>query len=243
MKQANSPDRAATASRPDAATFIRDNMRLAPVPGLPEILLYTAHPASWLGRLTEPDAASDQDAATDECPSDEDDEPQPPYWAYVWAGGAVLARHILDHPEILTDRRVLDLGAGGGLVGIAAAKAGARDVTASETDRNGIAAIDLNAAANGVAISTRNDDLTAGAPPGVDLALVGDLFYGPELAARVTAFLDRCLERGIEVLVGDPGRAYLPRTRLRLLAEHAVVDFGEATPSRKSCVFAFERER
>ncbi len=243
MKQANSPDRAATASRPDAATFIRDNMRLAPVPGLPEILLYTAHPASRLGRLTEPDAASDQDATTDECPSDEDDEPQPPYWAYVWAGGAVLARHILDHPEILTDRRVLDLGAGGGLVGIAAAKAGARDVTASETDRNGIVAIDLNAAANGVAISTRNDDLTAGSPPGVDLVLVGDLFYGPELAEQVIAFLDRCLERGIEVLVGDPGRAYLPRTRLRLLAEHAVVDFGEATPSRKSCVFAFERER
>ncbi len=243
MKQANSPDRVATASRPDAATFIRDNMRLAPVPGLPEILLYTAHPASRLGRLTEPDAASDQDAATDECPSDEDDEPQPPYWAYVWAGGAVLARHILDHPEIVTDRRVLDLGAGGGLVGIAAAKAGARDVTASETDRNGIAAISLNAAANGVRITARNDDLTSGAPPGVDLVLVGDLFYGPELAARVIAFLDRCLDRGIEVLVGDPGRAYLPRTRLRLLAEHAVVDFGEATASRKSCVFAFERER
>lgn len=244
MKQANAPDRVARALRPDAATFIRDNMRLAPVPGLPEILLYTAHPASRLGRLTEPDdAASDQDAAADECPSSEEDEPQPPYWAYAWAGGAVLARHVLDHPELVAGRRVLDLGAGGGLVGIAAAKAGARDVTASETDRNGIAAIGLNAAANGIAISTRNDDLTTGAPPDVDLVLVGDLFYGPELAVRVIAFLDRCLDRGIEVLVGDPGRAYLPRPRLRLLAEHAVVDFGDAAAAGKSGVFAFERGR
>lgn len=216
-------------------------MRLAPVPGLPEILLYTPHPASRLRRLTE--AASGEDAAADECSSGEEDEPRPPYWAYAWAGGAVLARHILDHPEIVAGRSVLDLGAGGGLVGIAAAKSGARDVTVSETDHNGIAAIGLNADANGVRVRARNEDLTVGAPPDVDIVLVGDLFYAPDLAARVTVFLDRCIKRGIDVLVGDPGRAYLPRTRLRLLAEHAVVDFGEATAARKSGVFAFEPER
>ncbi len=190
----------------DPAAFIRANLAVAPVPGVPEIRLHVAGPASGLWRL----AGAGKSGAP------------PPYWAYHWAGGAALARHVLDRPATVKGRRVLDLGAGGGLVGIAAAKAGARDVTASETDRNGIAAIDLNAAANGVAISTRNDDLTAGAPPGVDLALVGDLFYGPELAARVTAFLDRCLERGIEVLVGDPGRAYLPKTRLERLAVYEV---------------------
>jgi predicted nicotinamide N-methyase len=104
-------------------------------------------------------------------------------------------------------RTVLDLGAGSGLVGIAAAKANARHVIAAYIDRWAIAAIGLNAAANGVAISTMLGDLTTGLPPGVDVVLVGDLFYAEDLARRLTAFLDRCLESGIDVLVGGPGRA------------------------------------
>ena len=129
---------------------------IAPVPSLPEIRLYTAHPGSGLRRLADPQQSSDADDDTVEPDDDTDDhgpEPQPPYWAYAWAGGAVLARYILDHPQSVAGRRVLDLGAGSGLVGIAAAKAGASAVIAAEIDRNGVAAIGLNAAANGVAIT------------------------------------------------------------------------------------------
>ncbi|TGQ96195.1 methyltransferase, partial [Mesorhizobium sp. M1C.F.Ca.ET.204.01.1.1] len=115
----------------------------------------------------------------------------------------------LDHPEIVTGRRVLDLGAGSGLVAIAAAKAGAAEVIAAEIDRNGIVALGLNAAANGVAITVIGEDVTAGPPPAVDLVLAGDVFYGHEVARRVIPFFDRCLAAGIEVLVGDPRRTDL----------------------------------
>ena len=140
---------------------------------------------------------------------------------------------------------MLDLGAGSGLVGIAAAKAGARAVIAAEIDRNGVAALGLNAAANDVAITVIGEDITAGPPPAVDLVVVGDLFYAGDLAERVIPFLDRCLAAGINVLVGDPGRAYLPRSRLRLLAEYQVPDVGEAkdAAAKPSGVFSFEPVR
>lgn len=222
--------------RLDPTEFIKANMRLAPVPALPEIQLYTAHPGSGLRRLVDPEDDGDTD--------DGRPEPQPPYWAYAWAGGAVLARYILDHPKIVADRRVLDLGAGSGIVGIAAAKAGAREVIAAEIDRNGVAAIGLNAAANGVEIALVDKDVTTGPPPAVDLVLAGDVFYGREVALRVIPFLDRCLAAGIEVLVGDPRRSDLPLHRLRLLAEHQVPDFGDArgTATKPSGVFSFETE-
>ena len=214
--------------RPDPVAFIRANMLIAPVPSLPEILLYTAHPATGLRRLVDFD--------------DEEAEPQPPYWAYPWAGGAVLARYILDRPAVVAGRRVLDLGAGSGLVGIAAAKAGAVQVIAAEIDRNGAAAIDLNALPNGVEIAIVDQDITTGPPPAVDLVLAGDVFYSPEVALRVIPFLDRCLAAGIDVLVGDPRRNDLPLSRLRLLAEYQVPDFGDAkgAANRPSGVFSFE---
>ncbi|MDG4884580.1 50S ribosomal protein L11 methyltransferase [Mesorhizobium sp. WSM4884] len=209
-------------------------MRLLPVPSLPEIRLYTAHPGGGLRRLLEPDGGRREHAAA----------PQPPYWAYAWAGGAVLARYILDRPSSVAGRRVLDFGAGSGLVGIAAAKAGASEVVAAEIDRNGIVALGLNAAANGVAMTIIGEDITDGPPPGVDLVLAGDVFYGRAVARRVIPFLDRCLAAGIDVLVGDPGRAWLPRPRLRLLGEYLVPDVGgngggEPNPSG---VFAFVPE-
>ncbi|WP_095082605.1 class I SAM-dependent methyltransferase [Mesorhizobium sophorae] len=226
--------------RPDPTEFIRANMRIAPVPSLPEILLYTAHPGSGLRRLIDPRQSFDDDDDTAEADEDGPD-PQPPYWAYAWAGGAVLARYILDHPLTVAGRRVLDLGAGSGLVGIAAAKAGASAVIAAEIDRNGIAAIGLNAAANGVAMTVMAQDITRGSPPAVDVVTAGDVFYGQDVADRVMPFLDRCLDAGIEVLVGDPGRAYLPRSRLRLLAEYQVPDFGQTNDSApKSGVFRLE---
>ncbi len=214
-------------------------MRIAPVPSLPEIRLHTPHPASGLRRLTDPHQSSDDDDTVGL--DDDEPEPQPPYWAYVWAGGAVLARHILDHPQTVAGRRVLDLGAGSGLVGIAAAMAGASAVIAAEIDRNGIAALGLNAAANGVVITVIGEDITAGPPPEIDLVLAGDVFYGREIALRVTPFLDRCLAAGIDVLVGDPRRADLPLSRLRLLAEYQVPDFGDAkgAVTKPSGVFSF----
>lgn len=199
----------------DPAEFIKANMQLAPVLSLPQIRLYLAHPGSGLRRLLEPDD-------TDDCEA----EPQPPYWAYAWAGGAVLARYILDHPSAVAGKRVLDLGAGSGLVGIAASKAGAREVIAAEIDRNGVAALRLNAEANGAAIQIRDEDITDGPPPAVDLVLAGDVFYGQDVGQRMMPFLDRCLAAGINVLVGDPGRAWLPRPRLCLIAEYHVPDVG-----------------
>lgn len=152
-------DEAPGSPRLDPTGFIKANMRLVPVPALPEIRLYTAHPGSGLRRLVDP--VDDDDVG------DEEAEPRPPYWAYAWAGGAVLARYILDHPMTVAGRRVLDLGAGSGIVGIAAAKAGANEVIAAEIDRNGVAAIGLNAAANGVKITIADKDITTGPPPAV----------------------------------------------------------------------------
>ncbi|MER8523192.1 50S ribosomal protein L11 methyltransferase [Mesorhizobium sp. M0598] len=209
-------------------------MRIAPVPALPEIRLYTAHPGSGLRRLLE----WNQHATEEDGP-----EPEPPYWAYVWAGGAVLARYIFDRPETVAGRRVLDLGAGSGLVGIAAEKAGASAVIAAEIDHNAVAAIGLNAAANSVTINIVDKDITTGPPPRVDVVVAGDVFYGREVALRVIPFLDRCLVAGIKVLVGDPRRTDLPLSRLRLLAEYQVPDFGDAKGvTRPSGVFSFEQD-
>lgn len=207
----------------DPRRFIELNLPLRPVPGLESIRLHTAHPGSGLRRLLGVDSGA------------------PPYWAYPWAGGSVLARFFLDRPQTVSGRRVLDLGAGGGILGIAALKAGAASVLAAETDALGLTALQLNAAANGVSIETVATDLLDASPPAVDLVAVGDLFYEKRLARRVTAFLDRCAGAGIEVFVGDPGRAHLPRERLLWLADYAVLDFGEAAVSQPSSVYAFTR--
>lgn len=198
------------------ATFIRANLPVKPVPAVPEIRLHQADPASGLRRLG--------GAA--------------PYWAWPWAGGLALARFALDRPDLVAGRRVLDLGAGSGLVAIAAAKAGAASVTAAEIDPNALAALALNADLNGVTVGVVSGDLTGGAPPQADVILAGDLFYEKRLARRVIRFLDRCLDNGIAVLVGDVGRAHLPTQRLRPLASYAVPDFGETKPAT---VFSFER--
>jgi len=194
------------------------------VPTVPEVRVHKATPRSGLWRLAETDAAFGN-----------------PYWAYHWGGGLALARFVLDQPALVTGRRVLDLGAGSGVVAIAAAKAGAFSVVAADVDPYAIAAVGLNAEANGVKVETLLGDLTMGAPPDVDVVLVGDLFYEAELANRVATFLDRCLALGINALVGDPWREFLPRHRLELLAEYPGVDFGSgAQPgAAPNAVFAF----
>ncbi|WP_018899889.1 50S ribosomal protein L11 methyltransferase [Rhizobium sp. 2MFCol3.1] len=193
----------------DASAFIARNLRLLPVPGLEHIQLYTAHSGSRLSRLggTNPDAPA-------------------PYWAYGWGGGAVLARHIAENPQIVCGRRVLDLGTGSGVVAIVAAKAGATSVVAADIDDNAIAAARLNAGANGVEIDLVHGDLLEGPPPSVDIVLAGDLFYDEALAKRALAFLETCRAAGIDVLIGDPYRVPLPTEKLRCIAEYSVPDFG-----------------
>lgn len=150
----------------------------------------------------------------------------PPYWAFAWAGGQALARHVLDHPGLVAGRRVLDLGSGSGVVAIAAAIAGAKHVIATDIDILAVIAMSLNADANGVEIEARKADLLAQNvafdPTGIDVLMVGDIFYDSNLAAPALAIMQRCRDAGIRVLVGDPGRADLPRARFTKLADHAV---------------------
>lgn len=202
--------------------FIRERLPLLPVPGIPEIILHKAVPASGLGRLAA-----------------EDDAFGSPYWAYYWLGGLALARFVLDRPEIVRGRRVLDLGCGSGLVAIAAAKAGAASVLAADIDPYAAAATRVNAAANGVRVEAVHADLTEGPVPEVDLILAGDVFYDPGPAARVEPFLTRCRAAGVEVLVGDPRRAPLPVARLRLLAEYAFAETDSGV-MKPTAVFAFD---
>lgn len=189
--------------------------------GVPEVRLHRAGPRSGLMRL----AQADPDFGS-------------PYWARPWGGGLALARHVLGQPDVMAGKRVLDLGAGSGLVAIAAMLAGAAQGIAADVDPYALTATRLNAEANGVTVETLLGDLTGGDPPDVELMLVGDLFYDPDLAARVLAFLEHCVGAGIAVLIGDPWRAPLPADRLRVVAEYAVADFGDAAGAlRKAAVF------
>lgn len=167
----------------------------------------------------------------------------PPYWAWPWGGGLALACFLAERPEAVRGRRVLDLGAGGGLVAVAAAKAGAARVVAAEIDPLARIALALNAAANGVELEILADDLLEGPPPsGVDVVLVGDLFYAEALAARTAAFLDRCMLDGVDAWVGDVGRPAFPRARADPAAEHAVADVGLREDRRiPGGVFAWRR--
>jgi predicted nicotinamide N-methyase len=152
----------------------------------------------------------------------------PPFWAFAWAGGQALARYLLDHPETAAGRQVIDLASGSGLVAIAAARAGAAAVTAYDVDPLATAAITMNAAANYVAVRAICADILdrIDMPDGVDLMLVADAFYERGLACRVMRFLGRARASGVAVLVGDLGRAYLPRDRLSPLAAYDVPGLG-----------------
>lgn len=145
----------------------------------------------------------------------------PPYWAFAWPGGQAIARHILDNPGIVRGRRVLDFAAGSGLVAVAAMKAGAASATAAEIDAFAVAAIGLNATANGVSVAAADRDVV-GTDPGVDLVLCGDVCYERPMTDHILPWLRDLARRGVEVWLGDPGRAYLPKDRLERLAEYAV---------------------
>lgn len=160
------------------------------------------------------------------------DEEAPPFWAFAWAGGQALARYVLDRPEVVVGKRVLDLAAGSGIVGIAAARAGAAAVVMSDHDARARIAARRNAERNGVVaevvgdlVGDDPDESDHGAPAlDVDVVLAGDVFYEQPMARLMLDFLDEATGVGIDVLVGDPGREYLPRRRVEALAVYDVPD-------------------
>lgn len=192
----------------DPALFVRRNTAIAAPPLVPEIRLHLATEVTPLWQATEDSLA--QGAVP------------PPFWAFAWAGGQALARYLLDHPEMVAGRAVLDFGAGSGLVAIAAAKAGAASVTAADIDPFAAAAIAANAALNGVAIEVVTADLLETAGTWWPVVTAGDICYEKPMTERAMRWLRRLAGRGSTVLLGDPGRAYLPSTGLCELARYDV---------------------
>ncbi len=190
------------------AQFIKANTKIIAVPLVPEIRLHLAEESLAIWRQTE------EELGRMNVP--------PPWWAFAWAGGQALARYVLDNPALAAGCSVLDLGAGSGLAGIAAMKAGAARVLAADTDPFAMAAIGLNAAANEVAVDATGDDLLAAPPSAFDLVLVGDLFYERTLAERALAFVEAARAEGSAVLVGDPRRSYFPKERFVPVVEYSV---------------------
>ena len=191
----------------DRRGFIVGHTSLLPVPHAPEISLHVAQEATELWQKTE------DELATIGLP--------PPFWAFAWAGGQALARYLLDDPETVRGRRVLDFASGSGLVAIAAARSGAAAVEACDIDAFAAEAIALNAAANGVQVMVRLDDLI-GRDEGWDVVCAGDVCYEKAMAQSVIAWLTQLSAGGTRVLIGDPGRSYLPKDKLEPLASYAV---------------------
>lgn len=191
----------------DPRAFIRANTEVLRPPLVPEIALHLASEIVPIWRKTE------EELAAEGVP--------PPFWAFAWAGGQALARYVLDHPETVRGRRVLDFASGSGLSAIAAMMAGAERVLATEIDDFAIAAMRLNADANGVAIETSAEDVV-GRDDGWKTVITGDVCYEREMAARVFEWLVGLARRGTTVLMGDPGRNYLPKSNLVELAVYDV---------------------
>lgn len=205
--------------------FIRANTKLMSPPLVPEIRLHIAEESLPIWRRTEEELG-------------EMNLP-PPYWAFAWAGGQALARHILDHPEIVAGRSVIDLGCGCGLAAIAAALSDARDVLAADIDRIALAAARMNADANATSLRTTSEDLLAGEPSPVDVLLVGDLFYERGLAERTLAYARKASRNGALVLSGDPQRSYFPKDTFAAVREFRVPVTRELEDSeiKRTCVW------
>ena len=195
-------------ARRDPAAFILANTGLEPTALVPELKL---HQASTLVPLWQ---ASEDELERQGVP--------PPYWAFAWAGGQALARYLLDHPQLVAGRRVLDFGAGSGLQGLAAKRAGAASVLAVDIDPIACAAIRLNAVANGLDLEVSAEDWIGRDNPGWDLILAGDVCYEKPMAGRVEAWLRRLAGEGTLGLVGDPGRTYFPRQGMERITGYPV---------------------
>jgi predicted nicotinamide N-methyase len=192
----------------DPAVFIRRNTTIAAPPLVSEIRLHLATEITPIWQATE------ESLARSAVP--------PPFWAFAWAGGQALARYLLDHPGEVAGRFVLDFAAGSGLVAVAAAKAGAAGVLASDIDPFAAAAIAANAALNGVDIAVTTADLIGTADRRWQIVTAGDVCYEQLMADHVTAWLRSLARSGCVVLLGDPGRAYFPAHGLRERARYVV---------------------
>jgi predicted nicotinamide N-methyase len=184
--------------------FIQANTELLFPPLVPEVRLHLATEVMPLWRKSEEEL--------------EAMGVPPPYWAFAWAGGQALARYILDNKNVVAGKSVLDFGSGSGLVGIAAVKAGARSVLSADIDKYAVAAIALNAQANGVTITTTTDDLIGG-DGDWDVILIGDMCYERPLAEKLLQWLR---DSGASALLGDPGRSYFPKSGVERLALYNV---------------------
>ncbi len=191
----------------DPEVFIRGNTDVLSPPHVPEVKLRLATEAHdlWLKTEEELEAIG----------------LPPPFWAFAWAGGQGLARHVLDHPALVAGKTVLDFASGSGLVGIAARMSGASKVLAADIDPWSETAIRLNAGLNGVTLDHTSDDLI-GRDGGWDVVLAGDVFYDRGFADLLVPWFSALAARGASVLVGDPGRAYCPRERMEALATYTV---------------------
>lgn len=209
----------------DPRAFIKAETKVKPVPHAEEVRLYLADEAMDLWQKTEEELG-------------EMGLP-PPFWAFAWAGGQALARYVLDTPDLVAGKSVTDFACGSGLVGIAALLAGAKSCHAVDIDSFAIEATLLNAELNDVTLSAEQADITGGDPLETDLFFCGDVFYDKNMTDKVLAFLDRTLDRGTPVLVGDPGRSYLPKKRLELLATYQVPVVGalEDNEIKKTSVY------
>ena len=204
----------------DHAAFVRAHTSILSPPLVPEIRLHLAHEALPIWQKTEDELG-------------EIGLP-PPFWAFAWAGGQALARYILDTPSTVKGKRIVEIASGSGIVGIAAMKAGAKSVLAADIDLFSIAAIEVNLLLNSpkakrhsraggddeFEITSKN--LLTTKPPDVDVILVGDLFYEKSVAESCLAWLEQAQVKGIDILIGDPGRSYLPKDRLVKVAEYSV---------------------
>ena len=192
----------------EPAAFIHSNTAIAAPPLVPEIRLHLAIEVTPIWQATE------ESLARFGTP--------PPFWAFAWAGGQALARYILDHPDTVAGKDVLDVASGSGMVAIAAAMAGARRVTASDIDPFAAAAIALNTALNGDSVAVDTRDLLDRGPAGWGVVTAGDVCYEEPMSSRMIALLRRIAARGRLALLGDPGRAYLPREGLVERARYTV---------------------
>jgi predicted nicotinamide N-methyase len=207
--------------------FIVANTRLQAPPHTPELTLHTADEVAPIWRLTE--AALEESGLP------------LPYWAFPWVGGQALARYLLDNPGVVEGRRVIDFASGSGIVAIAAMKAGAREVLAADIDPFCGAALTLNAAANRVVVGFTAEDLLAAPPPAwADVVLAGDICYERPMAEQAMTWLRAAHRAGAAVLIGDPGRSYLPTSGLHKLAEYQVETTREleALAITRTCVWA-----
>ena len=191
----------------DTKNFVRENAALLSPPLVPEVARYLAEEALPLWEKTE------EELHAGGVP--------PPYWAFAWAGGQALARYVLDNPDVVRDKSVLDVASGSGLCAIAAMKAGARKVEATEIDAFACSAILANAEANRVVLTISQAD-PIGSDRGWEIVLVGDAFYEKPLADRLLPWLESLAIRGADVLIGDPGRTYFPKNRFQHLAGYSV---------------------